>query len=224
MNFNLLTFNIALTVILWRAVACDEHHHLDEETQKSNQAEPAPKIINKKSISFEDDDDSDELLQPTSLNLFKLKDTEVPQQVDLEAILEFLQGLVDERRLDNVNSKRQAYGRPHFVSTQQHLRLPKLDSSHDILCFHRQYGVKLNKMLLAKNCTPKRIKFQIQNAKSPGKLTSVNTVQVDSGPFLPHLVAASSSTSAASLPLFKEMAKALRAKTMKKKFDKFALL
>lgn len=249
-----------ITVILCGKLAkCDDNGKNQTvetttiETQISDQPEnQAAKNISKKHVSYEDDDDdydeydydSDESsAEPISLNLLKLRDTideevnGLSQQVDIRAILDFIQGLVDEQRQslkqqqqdNSLNSKRQISRLPHFRLSQP--QLASIDSKHDILCFHRQYGVKLNKLLLAKNCPPRRqrIRFQIQSAKTPGKMSHTNSVQVDSGtpfgnlmPIIP--TTSTAAKSGATQQLFKEMAKTLRAKAMKKKFEKFALL
>jgi hypothetical protein len=138
------------------------------------------------------------------------------QKIDLEDVLEFLNNLVNEKIRQNFKFRNAV--KQNAVA---HFRGPissSIENKHDVLCFHRQYGVKLNKLLPKKDpCLPKKIKFQVQSAKSPGKLS--NTFQVDTSSYSKgrNMIP----TTSATLQLFKDISAKNRSQNMKKKITKF---
>lgn len=133
------------------------------------------------------------------------------KRIELEDVLDYLNNLVNEKIRQSVILRNAGPWRGPISSS--------IENKHDVLCFHRQYGVKLNKLLPKKDpCMPKKIKFQVQSAKSPGKLSK--TFQVDTSSYLQgrNLIP---TTTSATLQLFKELTAKNRSKNMKKKITKF---
>lgn len=141
--------------------------------------------------------------------------------VDLDEVMNFLSTLVNEKIRQNLLTK----------NTRQPIASPCLrgpintsfENKNDILCFHRQYGVKLNRLLPKNPCPPKKIKFQVQSKKSPGKFTK--TLQVDTSSHSKDVARnLIPTTTSATLQLLKEFYEKQKcknqAKNVKKTFEK----